>query len=202
MFSNLRKKYYEWQDKREYKKHIPKEERAAKSGKKGDASVKKALIFFFAILVTLITFVVVLFLIKSKSDKVDKAEIDTTKIEINTLEETTVEQTTFYFPETTTEEVSTPEPETTGQETSVKETVKSKKKKRKEADNEQTHHIVSKQVETYFKPKERITEKVTVNQTESKNTRKKRPKEKIESIGSSKEKIEEYGGNPNKEKIE
>lgn len=121
MFSNLRKKYYEWQDKREYEKHIPKEERAAKNSNKGDASVKKALIFFFTILVILIVFIVVLFVIKSKSDKGKKAEVITT-IPITTVEETVAKQTTFYSPEITTEI----QRETTVE--TVPETTKRKKK--------------------------------------------------------------------------
>lgn len=122
MFSNLRKKYYEWQDKREYEKHIPKEERAARNSNKSDASVKKALIFFFAILVILIVLIVVLFVIKSKSDKAKKAEVTTTIPDTTTIEETFAEQTTFYSSETTTEIQSETTVET------VPETTKRKKK--------------------------------------------------------------------------
>ena len=57
-------------------------------------------------------------------------------------------------------------------------------------------------METYYKPKERITEKITVKQTESKKPYKKQPKEKIEGNSSTREKIENYDADSNKEKVE
>jgi hypothetical protein len=94
--------------------------------------------------------------------------------------------------ETTTESKITTPQETTAQEITVQETVKSKKKNPKEINNGETQSVVSKQMETYYKPKERIIEKITIKQTESKKPYKKQPKEKIEGNSSTREKIENY----------
>jgi hypothetical protein len=94
MFKDLRKKYYEWQDKKEYEKHIPKEEKTAKSSTI-DPGVKKALIFFILALVLIIVVIAVLFLIKSKSNKNNKV---TETNEIVTPEESeTTEVDTFDY---------------------------------------------------------------------------------------------------------
>lgn len=122
---------------------------------------------------------------------------ETTSRERVTMQETMTQlETTVVSTETTAK------PETTVQEKTVEETVKSKKKKRKEVNNGETQSVVSKQVETYYKPKERITEKITVKQTESKKPYKKQPKEKIEGNSSTREKIENYDADSNKEKVE
>lgn len=128
----------------------------------------------------------------------DKSYIqETTSRERVTMQETMTKlETTAASTETTAK------PETTVQEKTVEETVKSKKKKRKEVNNGETQSVVSKQVETYYKPKERITEKITVKQTEGKKPYKKQPKEKIEGNSSTREKIENYDADSNKEKVE
>ncbi len=141
----------------------------------------------FAALIVLITLIAVIVLLTiSGRDK-------------SYVQETTSKR--VIIPETTTEPKITTPQETTAQEITVEETVKSKKKKTKEVNNGETQHVVSKQVETYYKPKERITEKITIKQTKSKKPYKKQPKEKIEGNSSTGEKIENYDDS-NKEKVE
>lgn len=141
----------------------------------------------FAALIVLITLIAVIVLLTiSGRDK-------------SYVQETTSKR--VIIPETTTEPKITTPQETTAQEITVEKTVKSKKKKTKEVNNGETQHVVSKQVETYYKPKERITEKITIKQTESKKPYKKQPKEKIEGNSSTGEKIENYDDS-NKEKVE
>lgn len=142
----------------------------------------------FAALIVLITLIAVIVLLTiSGRDK-------------SYVQETTSKR--VIIPETTTEPKITTPQETTAQEITVEETVKSKKKKTKGVNNGETQHVVSKQVETYYKPKERITEKITIKQTESKKPYKKQPKEKIEGNSSTREKIENYNADSNKEKVE
>lgn len=120
--------------------------------------------------------------------------------------DTTMEETNGFVyvtsNETTTQEDTTDKEETVVKNKTTAKDRRKKKKEKKVNNNMETQHVVSKQVETYYKPKERITEKITVKQTESKKPYKKQPKEKIEGNSSTREKIENYDADSNKEKVE
>ncbi len=85
MFQELRKKWYEYQDKKEYEKHFaaqfPKEAAKKKKGKM-DASVKKALVLFLLLLTAVIVMSVALLIVKKRKNKI---EVETKIYETTTV---------------------------------------------------------------------------------------------------------------------
>ncbi len=113
--------------------------------------------------------------------------------------DTTMEESSefVYIPskETMTQEDITDEKEATVENETTVEVRRKKKKRKIPGDVSETKHVFTRQVKTYYKPKERVTEKITTKQPEKKKPHKKQSKEKIEDSGSNREKIENYDSN-------
>lgn len=127
MLSGIRKRYYEWKDKKEYERHVPKSEKV-KNKRKMDDRVKKMLVLLICIIVLIIVVIVVIALKKSS----DSDLTDEVKTTIETMEMTTVADETEVTTEMETEE-STVTVTTKATATETSTTVKKKRKKKKQA---------------------------------------------------------------------
>mgnify|MGYP003222880655 FL=1 len=127
MLSGIRKRYYEWKDKKEYERHVPKSEKV-KNKRKMDDRVKKMLVLLICIILLIIVVIVVIALKKSS----DSDLTDEVKTTIETIEMTTVADETEVTTEMETEE-STVIVTTKATATETSTAVKKKRKKKKQA---------------------------------------------------------------------
>lgn len=192
MFSNLRRKWYEYLDKKEYEKHVaaqfPKEVAKKRKGKNQmDASVKKTLILLFLMLSAIIILIVVLLVVKNNKQSHDN--------EPETAETVTVTETksesreTVESVETTTDKIS----ESVTEEST---TIKRKKKKRK-IQNPETETVEIAGTDNDYNVTDYETRRVQENVTEKQQPKEKSvtkkahvKKEQLKEIDKDKEKLE------------
>ncbi len=156
---------------------------------------RRKIFFAASIILAILILTIALRIMISGSNKSYVQETTSNVLETVTKESVSNEMTTALLE--TTSRVMPSEITVTEKMTEQKETAKRNKKKREKVKKiPEIQSVVPKQQQTDYKAKEKVTEKVTVNQSQ------KMPKEKIEVNGSSKEKIENYGEKSNKEKVE